>query len=643
MTLFKQIALLVSLIFLVLLGSITINDFQRSNKFLAGQLQTTAQDMATTLGITISNTIQGDDVAALETLFNAAFDSGYYSSIELLDPNGDLIHAKRQEVMIYGVPDWFVRLVPLQSAIGTTNVIQGWVPLGTLNITLHPGFSYASLYAHLKTTVAWFVILAAIGFVLLWYMLHIILQPLADLKKQADAIHNNEFITQQNLPKTTELKRVVEAMNRMVSKVRSIFEDQEKILARYQELLYKDKLTGLGNRKYMLTQLENTQLEDTSFNGCIAVLKMGGIEEIRNTYGYAAADNAVKCLANILSDKPKGYQYEKISRLGDDEFALLIPAEVSIAKEIISNIFEHFKIVRDSIDQNNIVSIYAGLTDVHSGRRPGDILADADFSLTQAQSKGPYSICQMQSTKLNLPAGRMEWRAWLRERMVDEGFYFAIQSVFDANKSVIQQEAFLRLKNSDNQTVPAGIFMPMAMALDFGLEIDKTVFELLKDAATKIGGEAPIAFNLSATFFDHLDAFEEFTRLLEFCSKKEVRLCVETSHNVIEQYPERCEQVSTKVKGYGHSFGIDNLNLTESLHALQDIRPNYIKVNAASLCNIAGEEMQSAYQTLRSLTGTLDIQLIAVGVDDEKVYEKLLEIGVDGIQGYLLEEPRDLN
>ena len=53
MTLFKQIALLVSLIFLLLIMAIIVGDFRRSSEFLEGQLQTSAQDIATTLGIKI--------------------------------------------------------------------------------------------------------------------------------------------------------------------------------------------------------------------------------------------------------------------------------------------------------------------------------------------------------------------------------------------------------------------------------------------------------------------------------------------------------------------------------------------------------------------------------------------------------------
>ena len=96
MTLFKQVALLVSLVFLLVVIVITVGSLERYGSIVKGQLQASAQDMTTTLGIAISNSSLGADKPAYETLFNAVFDSGYYSSIELVAPDGELVHKKEQ-------------------------------------------------------------------------------------------------------------------------------------------------------------------------------------------------------------------------------------------------------------------------------------------------------------------------------------------------------------------------------------------------------------------------------------------------------------------------------------------------------------------------------------------------------------------
>jgi len=237
MTLFKQIAILVTLLYFVLASIIVANDFKNAGIFMQGQLKTTAQDMATTLGIAISNHPSGNEPSTLEVLFNSVFDSGYYSNIELISVDGKVIHKKTQSIEINGVPEWFVNLVSLKAATGSTQVIKGWSQLGQLNLTIHPGFAYSSLYQTLVSTIKWFFGFFAVAILLLWVLLRYLLLPLTRVREQADSIHNNKFVLQDSIPVTLELRSVVIAMNRMVSKIQSVFSEQEKTLDEYQNML----------------------------------------------------------------------------------------------------------------------------------------------------------------------------------------------------------------------------------------------------------------------------------------------------------------------------------------------------------------------------------------------------------------------
>ena len=142
-----------------------------------------------------------------------------------------------------------------------------------------------------------------LGLAVLWYLLHVILKPLATVKHQADAIHDNQFVQQTELPKTQELRSVVAAMNEMVAKVKLIFDDQERTLGRYQELLYIDSLTGLGNRKYILTRLERLRAEDASYHGCFVVLKIQGLKTYQDKHGYEKSELIIKQLADLLLEQ----------------------------------------------------------------------------------------------------------------------------------------------------------------------------------------------------------------------------------------------------------------------------------------------------------------------------------------------------
>lgn len=642
MTLFKQIALLVSLMFLLLTSVIVINDFKRTGTFLQGQLQTTAQDMATTLGIAISNSATGADEASLEVLFNSVFDSGYYSSIELISVDGNVIQKKSQKIEIEGIPGWFLKLIPLQAAQGSTQVMQGWSQLGQLKLTLHPGYAYSGLYEALSSTLQWFVILFFTAIALLWLMLRYLLMPLKRVQEQADSIHNNQFVQQKKIPGTLELKSVVNAMNQMVVKVQSIFQDQEKTLNHYQQLLFKDKLTGLGNRKYMLDHLGQSLAEGASFHGCFGVIKLINFEQLRDRKGYQVSDELIKQFSTLVSKSHANQTPEKIARLSDDEFAFMIAADEDSVVDFIKSIFTEYK---KDIQQNvSDIDLYpvAGVAVLETNQSMGDLLAGVDYCLSQASSEGPYAIEQRVTTNLDLPQGKMQWRSWLDDILNSNRLFLVGQIAIDNNKVAVQKELFIRTRNDKNQVIPASAFMPMASGLGMAIEIDKAVFKLIHANSELVQG-IPLAVNLSAAFFELADAQEDFELLLTSCHQQGIQLCIEASHHTLLQYPEMCSRISERIKKYEHQFGVDNLDLGQPLNLLQSAQFDYLKINAGTLNDISSDEMSSAFQALKTMTNTLDIQIIAVAVDSQELFDALKKQGIEVMQGNFLNEPAQLD
>ncbi len=642
MTLFKQISILVTLAFLGLFVLVGIGNIQQSGKFLRGQLQTTAQDTATVLGISISITGSSEDKAALDTLFNAVFDSGYYSEIRLVTMDGLVVHEKQRKLEMQDVPDWFINAIPLSSATGTAEVISGWIPFGKIELTLHPGFAYANLYSSLKMSLIWFSLLFLVVLSLLWFLLHVLLKPLREINKQANAIHENKFIQQSSLPKTLELRRVVEAMNRLIAKVQNVFEDQEKTLSKYQSLLYVDKLSGLGNRNYMMSKLESVLHESTSFSGSMVMIKIQSLDQLREQQGYADADSAIEFLAELMGKHSEGVADEYHARMSDDEFSMLLPDDIKSSEHIINRIFERFILKFGPTTGDATLSLVAGLTEVHSGRGISEVLAELDLALTSSLMEGPYSSHKNVPTHLILPQGKMQWRNWLQQTVDENKFYLVEQAVIDMQQQVIQHEVFIRANDANNNVIPAGVFMPMVLALGRGIDIDKQVFKLLEQCADKVSDGEPLALNLSATFFAQADAFVEFKQLLDHFKQGSNRLCIETTHATFLQSPDMCLLISEMVKQAGQRFGFDQFDLNGSMKILQEIRPNYIKVSAQVLDEISGEAVSAAYQALRTLTRTLDIQLIAVGVDNQALYERLQRLNIDAAQGNLLSQAREV-
>jgi EAL domain-containing protein (putative c-di-GMP-specific phosphodiesterase class I)/GGDEF domain-containing protein len=647
MTLFKQIAVIVSTGVLVLLVLTSLDNFQRTSNFLESQMQTSAKDVATTLGIAISTTNSGNDKAALEAYFNAMFDSGYYSRIRLVKADNSIIHMKERILSVDGIPDWFIQLVPLKSAIGKAHVRQGWVTLGTLEVTAHPALAYAELYENVKRSLAWFALLFFIILCILWFDLHILLRPLTRIKDQAQAIHENRFIKQTKIPKTAELRSVVIAMNHMIDKVQQIFNDQEKTLARCQTLIYTDELTGLANRKYLLSQLGDLTAEESTFNGNIVILKLHNLTEVSEQHGYKKADLCIDALVSIFNKRASVNPDEKFARMSEDEFALIAPVDKALTTQTVQEIFDAFK--NDLSEEMLEIFLVAGSAPVQGGAEIGTVLAQLDMALSQAMVIGPYAYKHADATKLILPQGKIEWRLWFKDKLANNGFYLVGQPVLNRDQEIIQRELFIRVNDQKGQVVPAGIFMPMAQVLGYDLEVDRMVFQLLDKLvatadklATTADQKVSYALNLSSSFFQRADALDDFTVLLDHFQKHGQILCVEASHQTYMKSPQMFKQIAEAVKSRGHRFGIDHLDLNISMDTLQAIQPAYVKVSARLLDDLSQNKASGAYQALHTLTSALDIQTIAVGVDKAELLETLLNLGINGMQGNFLAEPEVL-
>lgn len=228
MTLFKQIAIIFSMFIILIIGSVMYLNFNSANQFIQNQLYTTSEDTATSLGLSLSMNIpsEGEDLSTMKTMINAIFDRGYYESIVLQDMQGKFLIENKNTLKVKDIPDWFVNNVKLKVPTAQSQISTGWIPYGVLSVKLHSGHAYMQLWQIFIEILEIFSILVSIVLLILYLVLKLTLKPLKNVEKQAMAITNNDFIIQNNIPFTTEFKNVVLAMNKMVVKVKDIFEHE---------------------------------------------------------------------------------------------------------------------------------------------------------------------------------------------------------------------------------------------------------------------------------------------------------------------------------------------------------------------------------------------------------------------------------
>ena len=150
MTLYRQLVIFTVSLFLILFVGTWFAKFESTRSFLTDQLESHAQDTASSLGLAVSQ--YPDDMIIVETMINAIFDRGYYETIRFIDPNGKILLERNLKVVIEGVPSWFIKLVPLKVPEANAYVTAGWRQAGTIYVKSHAGYAYNSLWQDIKHT-----------------------------------------------------------------------------------------------------------------------------------------------------------------------------------------------------------------------------------------------------------------------------------------------------------------------------------------------------------------------------------------------------------------------------------------------------------------------------------------------------------
>ncbi len=338
MTLSRQlITLIVALFIIGLLGTLAIS-LNNTRHFLITQLESHAQDTATSLGLSLSPPMANNDLPTMNSMVDAIFDRGYYQEITIKRIDGSMLIERRNPLRIEGVPTWFVERIPLSTPEGEALVMSGWRQAATVHVRSHPGYAYAELWRNGMETLWWFSAVALGTLVLGLLMLRMVLRPLRAVEAQAEAICARDYRLQAKLPRTRELRRMVEAMNRMSSKVKLMFDEQAQSSERLREHAYKDPVTGLGNRRYFDTQLQHLMVTPEEFGqGALLLVQISDFKGFNDRHGYQAGDALLRRAAALISECCAPGKACSVTRLGGADFAVVAALTTASDAELLGS------------------------------------------------------------------------------------------------------------------------------------------------------------------------------------------------------------------------------------------------------------------------------------------------------------------
>lgn len=645
MTLFRLLFIGTSIAFLVLLALVEGIYIENIRLYMQEQLASHSQDVATSLGIVLPSSLATQDVLLAEITVNAVFDRGFYQSIVVVDTRGEKLIEKRLSETPPGVPAWFTHAFPMNAPSSESLITKGWQQLGRVVVTSHPNFAYKRLWLTTQLATAAMLMLYLLSLLAIRAFLSRVLHPLKEIEQVAIAISNRDFLRVKVLPKIRELRSVVLAINKMSGKLSEIIAKEVVHATRFRNKSRKDALTGLDNRLGFEEHVHALLEHGTDMaSGVIYMLQIPDFDDFNIHKGQQDGDKLLKEVADGLhSVWPERLVLR--SRIDDATFAVMA-----------------FNVTREEAFSlgNTLCSALGSAVAAHDFEPAltfgcgGVYFSGTKVTLKElmVQSDLVFLKALSHHANTNLLEDMGEavhdftyWRDLIQRAIKEDRVALFVQPVTHIGGGrKLPGEVHGRVINPEGKIVIAEHFMPMSNRHQFTPVIDLSILKRLVEYMAAHGGDEEFAINLAAQDI-HDEAFMEWLRAAMGSNPQVAkRLIFEFAEFGVEHDPKTMTRFVDEIRKMGVEFAIDHFGLHHAaFDSLLRLKPRYVKLSPAYAVGLQDHaENQFFISSVGRIAHSLDIELIALGVEDAGILSLLQELGVNGYQAYAAGDLQEL-
>lgn len=613
-----------SLLLLLLLGGVLAVNFVKSKSYIEEQLNMNAKNTALALSLSLSIANKGKE--QIRSLIDSVFDRGAYELIELEDANRMPIYRKTKRPQEDGIPQWFKNWFPVNTAMAEVLVSPNNRPIGVLMVKADRKIAYEQLFALFKYTILVFIIFGILGLVLLRIMLKVVLTSLENIRSQAEGVLHNRFVLQKELPSTVELKEITEVMNSMVKRVKELFQRSSETMKKNQEILYRDPLTSLFNRRYFQIKLPEYLLaNDSRSRGTIVLIRINGVSEANRKIGHKKMDEFFVEFSEILRKTCETVHEPIICRINGTEMILVLPVfNAETAKELTRTVLKNALLLRDTYNIREAVYFSFGITEYVRKEPVAKLLASADYALSDAALYNENHITVFKGDeKKSVILGKNQWREIITTALQKEKFEPDLTPVIDLSKNEKVAYSLTFDIRQNGYSYSYGDYLPAIVELGLEHELIMYALDYLKRHRFT---QNALSLEIFANTLHDSDKYLNFEELVkEIVKNMRGKLFIEISeYDILTLDPIVVEHISFALKEYGIRFGINRFSGEKGGYGyLKYTAPAYIKMHENLYLDMDG----ASQNALMTLLGSLDIKLIVVGAHEYN-FQNLKEEGV---------------
>lgn len=640
MSLFKQLFIAICVLMLVNFTGSFLVSVESSREQQVNQLRAHAQDAATALGLSLSPHV--NDTAMIELMVSSIFDSGYFESIRVTDPATGELLVERSGVPVSGeAPQWFAQLVDLDAAQGDAIVSDGWRQAAQVQVISHPLFAVSKLWQSTLGNLLWLTLSGVLCIALGVLLLKRQLRPLDYMVAQSNAIARREFLSLPELPKTPEFRRVVNAMNQMVGKLKALFAEEAARSEVLRAEAYQDSLTGLANRRYFDLQLHaRLNVEEQACSGYLLLLRVNDLSGLNQRLGGQRTDQLLVSIAEQLQHISQGRFVLARNRGG--EFALLAPG---LARHDAQQLAEQLEQSLHSLQQTGasdcLPVAHIGLTSFAPGAAEDELYRalDAALALAASQAQPSWAFNELAEQSLAVDEGQ-SWYNLLDQALEQGRIQLFFQPVVAADEParVLHHKVLARVIDEQGGLIPAGRFLPWVERFGWAARLDRVMLGLV---LTQLQShQATVALSLSGSTLREPQALAALYAQLQQYRHLGPRLTLELDE---DQLPDQAalESLTLRLRSLGFGLGLQHFGGRFSMIGnLAKLGLGYLKVDGSYIRDIDQENDKRLFiEAMQRAANSIDLPLIAERVETEGEWQVLRAMGINGVQGRLFGEP----
>jgi EAL domain-containing protein (putative c-di-GMP-specific phosphodiesterase class I)/GGDEF domain-containing protein len=590
--------------------------------FYRQQLSRSAQNIAISLNLSLSNPLVQNDRKLLLSIVNTMFSQESLALLEVRTTNGRILVSESRGVQNQFAPNWYVKLIQWPALIQSIDVMSGPTPVGELLVSSDPGYAYDALWNTFVLLFFCFLFWVVVLVTLVYYRVAWILTPLQRMIKQLNALGQREYLLERHPSSIREIQQVNLAINASVEALKQSSMKQIACMENVRYPLFRDPITGFGNQRYFLYQLSSLYYRDEDYvPGFILSILIEGFDEYKNAHESHECDRFLQEIALFAEEFWQNYPDLIITHYEEGYFALIIKENDASFLMKQCDLFNEQ--LRRHLTQKSTCQALLGLISYDAYHDKTMLLSEMEHTLMKAKTE-PNQLFFSHNIETHR---QLDVTMEELESSLDQEIEYIEQLPVTNGDKELHKEILLEIPIKET-LVHSAYLMPMARRGGLARKLDHFVLDQLCQKEL-LGGE-PIAFTLSdVTLADELLLADYLNKLKELPAANRSQLTIEVNELYVVKYFAQVVGFFNELNQLGIKLGVKQVGIYyEKMEYLNELPLSYLKLHGSLSHANSVAEKEFVLHYLSELASSLGIQLIATELQNEKESVAMQHLGI---------------